>query len=267
MIIHHYEKPGIEYPHLSAGFVISAPLAKSLSEKMEELKTELPHFPKDFSIDPSFDLTRVIYHMHSVNSEGTENPEEVENPLAIVHDERFCTTKKDTKTCAFWPEGIECDRSGTSKEDLTSEKVLFGVKTCEKFHKERLPVIRDTWAKAALNIMYFSEVEDKDFETVRLPGVINTERGHCGKSEAILKYFHANANKKGWEWLVIADDDTILSVKKMLDQLACYNPNKLISLGQRYGFRVSTGQYGYDYITGGGSMVFSKVKFAPKPKY
>jgi UDP-glucose:O-linked fucose beta-1,3-glucosyltransferase len=92
-----------------------------------------------------------------------------------------------------------------------------------------------------------------------LPGVENTERGHCQKTFAILKYFKDNAPDKynGWKWLVIADDDTILSVHKLLEYLHCFNHDDHIHLGQRYGYRVATGMYGYDYITGGGGMIFS----------
>lgn len=64
-----------------------------------------------------------------------------------------------------------------------ARKTLFGVKTCEKFHSERLPVIFETWGKAALNIQYFSELADPDYGTVHLQGVRNTERV-CNK----LKY-------------------------------------------------------------------------------
>ena len=56
------------------------------------------------------------------------------------------------------------------------KKTKFAVKTCEKFHAERLPIIFETWAKAALNIQYFSEVADPEYGTVHLDGVRNTER-------------------------------------------------------------------------------------------
>lgn len=43
------------------------------------------------------------------------------------------------------------------------------------------------------------------------------------------------------EWLVIVDDDTILSVNKLLELLECYSRtnNEPIAIGQRYGFRVA----------------------------
>ena len=67
------------------------------------------------------------------------------------------------------------------------------------------------------------------------------------------------------KWLVIADDDTILGVDKMIDLLHCYTDNNdddengdFIAIGQRYGFRVAYGTYGYDYQTGGSSMIFNR---------
>jgi hypothetical protein len=48
---------------------------------------------------------------------------------------------------------------------------------------------------------------------------------------------------------VIADDDTILSVAKMIQLLGRYDADadEMIALGQRYGFRVARGTHGYDY--------------------
>ena len=41
---------------------------------------------------------------------------------------------------------------------MTTENIYFAVKTCAKFHTERIPVIKRTWAKYATNIGYFSDV-------------------------------------------------------------------------------------------------------------
>lgn len=42
-------------------------------------------------------------------------------------------------------------------------------------------------------------------------GIPNTERGHCGKTLAIIRYAASQykMNDK-FKWLIIADDDTIL---------------------------------------------------------
>ena len=50
-------------------------------------------------------------------------------------------------------------------------------------------------------------------------------------------------------WLIIADDDTLLSVGRLQTLLSCYNAAEPLMIGQRYGF-ASGHSYGYDYITG-----------------
>ena len=51
----------------------------------------------------------------------------------------------------------------------------------------------------------------------------NTILGHCNKTEAILRHFALNGRANNWRWLVIADDDTILSVSKLMDAIQCYD--------------------------------------------
>eukprot|EP00095_Tigriopus_kingsejongensis_P006246 snap_masked-scaffold1159_size58420-processed-gene-0.4 protein:Tk06246 transcript:snap_masked-scaffold1159_size58420-processed-gene-0.4-mRNA-1 annotation:"general transcription factor iif subunit 1 isoform x1" len=171
------------------------------------------------------------------------------------HLEPFCA-QAGQEGCATYPVPINCP---TTEEELeeTLKATLFAVKTCEKFHEERLTVIQETWGPAAVNVIYVSEKEDPQFDTLRLPGLRNTERGHCNKTMSIVNYFRAHARERGWQWLVIADDDTILSVGKLASMLRCYDPQDLVAIGQRYGFRIATGQHGYDYPTGGSSMIFS----------
>ena len=197
--------------------------------------------------------------------------------VTLINDHRFCVKFSDG--CASWKRDVDCRT--TSEDVITlSEQTFFAVKTCKKYHSERLPIIFQTWAKAAVNIDYFSEVAEAEYLTKVLPEVNkNTERGHCMKTEAILKYFNRNAKAKGWKWLIITDDDTLLSVHKLLEFLKCYNPEESLAIGQRYGFRVAEGKFGYDYITGGGGMVFSsemvaqmmqdngKYCFCPQPNH
>ena len=178
----------------------------------------------------------------------------------LINDSRFCV--RFEKGCATWiTQSYVCpDMQSTNAVDLLKE-TLFAVKTCEKFHAIRLPIINQTWASAAKNIQYFSEVADSRYQTRKLPEVNgNSEVGHCKKTEGIIKYFHKNAINKGWKWLVIVDDDTLLSVQKLLDLIKCYSSQDPIILGQRYGYFVSEEEghdEGYDFVAGGGGMVFS----------
>ena len=70
------------------------------------------------------------------------------------------------------------------------------------------------------------------------------------KTRAIIQDFHERADAEDLHWLVITDDDTILSVAKLAKLLNCYDPSNPIILGQRYGFKVNRGFQGYDYPTG-----------------
>lgn len=111
---------------------------------------------------------------------------------------------------------------------------MFAVKTCKKFHNERLPVILNTWSKYVQHIRFFSDVEgiqkknskiywkcslktifiaDKNIPTIST-NIPNTDTGHCEKSLSIFKLLldeiSTNKSLKNLEWIVLADDDTIL---------------------------------------------------------
>lgn len=96
---------------------------------------------------------------------------------------------------------------------ISHDKVLFAVKTCEKYHKERLPIILRTWAQFTIHLRIFSDVEDEAIPTISTK-IPNTERGHCEKSLQILRLvldeITRNSTLKSVEWIVMADDDTIL---------------------------------------------------------
>lgn len=128
------------------------------------------------------------------------------------------------------------------------------MKTCRKFHSERIPVIKKTWENDALFLEYYSDHAEPSIPTINL-GVLNTERGHCGKTFAILQRYLSNA-VPNTKWLVIVDDDTLISLPRLRVLLSCYDPSAPVCLGERYGYGLSQG--GYSYITGGGGMVFSR---------
>ena len=248
-IIHHFADPKeLQYPNFEAGFVLSGSLVAEMALSLAEFGHELDWIPSDFSIDPQYEFAKALKMRNK--------------DLNLRHDLRFCCEgANDLDKCAIF---IEKEKGGennkTSEENNVislAKNTLFAVKTCSKFHQERLPVIKDTWGQAALHIMYFSEVTDPEIGTIRLEGVTNTERGHCHKTMEIIKYFNKEASKNSWKWLVIADDDTILSVNKLLKFLHSFDPNVPVHAGQRYGYNVATGKYGYDYVTGGGGMIFS----------
>ena len=183
-----------------------------------------------------------------------------QHPKSLAHDPRFCIKYEDG--CATWISDNNFIKP-TKEIFSLAEKVLFAVKTCKKYHKERLPVIFQTWGKAALNVEYFSDVAEARYRTKVLPEVYrNTEIGHCLKTEAILKYFNKNMVVKGWKWLIIVDDDTIIGIHKMLGFLHDYSANEPLIIGQRYGYLLSEEKRGYDYLAGGAGIVYSSAMVA-----
>ncbi|GAA6086055.1 beta 3-glucosyltransferase a isoform X1 [Tachysurus ichikawai] len=154
-------------------------------------------------------------------------------------------------------ENIQHQTSFFSKregEPIKREAIFVAVKTCKKFHTERVPVVKKTWEKQAAHLEYYSDHADPSIPTVDL-GVPNTDRGHCGKTFAILKRYVSGAVPKT-DWLLIVDDDTLISLPRLQALLSCYDPTEPVFLGERYGYGL--GQGGYSYITGGGGMVFSR---------
>ncbi|KAL8190930.1 UNVERIFIED_CONTAM: Beta-1,3-glucosyltransferase [Gekko kuhli] len=71
-----------------------------------------------------------------------------------------------------------------------------------------VPIVKQTWEAEADLIEYYSDYTESSIPTVDL-GVPNTERGHCGKTFAILERF-LNLNPSTTPWLVIVDDDTLI---------------------------------------------------------
>ncbi|XP_043106432.1 beta-1,3-glucosyltransferase isoform X3 [Puntigrus tetrazona] len=138
---------------------------------------------------------------------------------------------------------------------VQKEDIFVAIKTCHRFHGDRVPIVKQTWEKDAASLEYYSDITDPYIPTVHL-GIPNTERGHCAKTFAILRRFASGAVTQA-PWLLIVDDDTLISLTRLRGLLSCYDPNEAVSVGERYGYGLSSD--GYSYITGGGGMVFSRV--------
>ena len=57
-IIHHFDSSGLAYPDFKAGFLLSKLLVDSLAKRIDENPDQLAGFPKDFSIDASYELAK-----------------------------------------------------------------------------------------------------------------------------------------------------------------------------------------------------------------
>ncbi|XP_028903588.1 beta-1,3-glucosyltransferase isoform X2 [Ornithorhynchus anatinus] len=248
-IIHHYafaENPtAFKFPDFAAGWALSMPLVNKLTKR---LKTESPK--SDFTIDLKHEIALYIW--------------ERGNGPHLTPVPELCT---DDGSSAPAP---GCATLFTTSLPLcgmpVEEKDIFvAVKTCKKFHGDRIPVVKKTWESQARLIEYYSDYAESSIPTVDL-GLPNTDRGpvqyisrsvvgHCGKTFAILERF-LNRSPDKTAWLVIVDDDTLISLPRLRKLLSCYDSTEAVFLGERYGYGLGTG--GYSYVTGGGGMVFSR---------
>ncbi|EDO41359.1 predicted protein [Nematostella vectensis] len=236
-IIHHFafvEDPSqFSFPDFAAGWAISIPLLKSMSKRLESKPIN-----SDFTIDVQHEVAMFIRN----EGEGT----------LLTDVPELCTTLPGTQEhCATsYNSSISCGR-------ISSDDIFFAVKTTKKYHGDRVPVVKKTLGQHAKHVVFYSETEDPDVPTENI-GVPNTDTGHCAKLKAIIDRSAVDRRFSDKPWLVVIDDDTIMSVPRMQQLLACYDPQEPILLGERYGFGVATG-YGYEYVTGGGGMVLSRA--------
>ena len=98
------------------------------------------------------------------SKKGDENEfKNGKTPISLTNESKFCV--KFSEGCATWKKNSNCKATSDKEIILLAEQTLFAVKTCKKYHSDRLPVIFETWSKAAVNIEYFSEVSDVKFGT------------------------------------------------------------------------------------------------------
>uniref|UniRef100_F1KWS1 N-acetylgalactosaminide beta-1,3-galactosyltransferase n=1 Tax=Ascaris suum TaxID=6253 RepID=F1KWS1_ASCSU len=174
--------------------------------------------------------------------------------VSLVDAPKFCLLRNESECITRFTEPNYENCSG----GVTNEDVFFAVKTFSGYHKTRVVVVKRTWAKTVKYIEYFSDTTDHYVPTIDL-GINNTQRGHCSKTLAILKHFLQHDEVTHSRWLVVVDDDTLLSAPRLYRLLSCYSPQKKLIIGERYGYGFSAdGHSGYDYPTGGAGMIFSR---------
>jgi len=268
-IIHHYAfHQNVEqfwYPDFASGFFLSMPLIKELVPRWTKEKKD--HF--DFAIDPKHELAKFIWND--------------ENGLSLQKMDELCGGRNLSTSCATLYNGDipSCRPTGKQTNDDAADPanedngpnsdvadVVVAVKTFSGFHSTRVPVVKSTLEKEILIsneiasspltslLNYFSDVKNDSIPTFDL-GVQNTERGHCAKTMAIFQYY-ASKFSKPFKWLMIVDDDTLLSYRRLIRFLSCYDWTTDIVIGERYGYGLDS-EYGYDYPTGGSGMAFSKA--------
>ncbi|KAM9173473.1 beta-1,3-glucosyltransferase isoform 4-T4 [Pangshura tecta] len=212
-IIHHYafaENPRVfKFPDFAAGWALSIPLVNKLANRLksEPLKS-------DFTIDLKHEIALYIWqkgngpHLTPVLEFCTDDL----NSYKAVH----CATLFSN----FLP---------VCGDPVKKEDIFVAVKTCRKFHRDRIPIVKQTWEGEAALVEYYSDYAETSIPTIDL-GVPNTERGHCGKTFAILERFLNHSSSKT-PWLVIVDDDTLIrmvfsrkAIQKLLaSKCQCYS--------------------------------------------
>jgi UDP-glucose:O-linked fucose beta-1,3-glucosyltransferase len=233
-IIHHFsftlDNP---YPDFASGVLISRNILSTFIERIESYTKKI-----DFIIDVKYELNQLINELTKIK--------------LTDRSDRFCIQHR--KNCLTWYDGQE-DYS-CSRPDIQINDLYFGIKTFVDYHQSRIEYLRKTWLNNKLNYNFFTNeinqtLDDKPEQFIINP--INTKTGHCHKTFSILNHFIEN--KGHIKYLIIVDDDTLISVQRLLRVIQCFMlSNDLpIVLGERYGY----GNY-YEYPTGGSGMIFNR---------
>ena len=235
-IIHHFKfQKGLgqfKYPDFDAGWAVTMELIK---HSVDRLRSNPP--TSSFSIDIQYEVAMFFYY----------------NDILLTDIRSFCVNKPLSEECVSTVQYSEPDCGTVAADDI-----LVSVKTCEKFHETRIPVFKVTSALNTKHIKYYSEVADESIPTENI-GVPNTNSGHCAKLLEIIMKFRTMEEWRNKKWLVIVDDDTIMNFSRLQRQLACYNPDENVVLGERYGYGVNfKTRGGYSYPTGGSGMILSQ---------
>ncbi|XP_055589271.1 uncharacterized protein LOC129741554 [Uranotaenia lowii] len=284
-IIHHFaffkNPSSFLYPYLRAGIALSIPLVDHLCQLLSAAGTKLT----EFFIDAGHEFALLVWNG------GTGQP--------LSSRSFFCAHRRPSQGCAIMAGAALMEPGRPTKEEFetasscsivsrtksTSNRsirpfgqgsIIFAVKTCQKFHEDRVPVLLNTWAKYVQHLRLYSDISDASIPTVGIP-IPNTSAGHCAKTLEIIRLIgeeiSQNASLSDVKWIMLVDDDTILSPSALLRYLGNFNPNQDLYIGERYGYHlVSREDYldpdesgrhrhhhhhhqGYNYITGGGGII------------
>ncbi|CAI5451995.1 unnamed protein product [Caenorhabditis angaria] len=230
-IIHHFGfnlPESFEYPLLSSGILLSADIVNRIEKTKSNMK--LP----SFFIDAQHELAEFLY---------------TNLQIKLTHfPESFCTFSNKIRSSKCFV----TSQKSLSISTISEDDIHIKIKTHHGNHKTRIPIQKKTWTSNLKNLEYCSDFEDISIPTIDLK-LGNTQRGHCAKTWGIMKRFN------GSKWLLIADDDTLISWSRLKIFLSKYNPEDRVIIGERYGYGFDyDGNRGYDYPTGGSGMIFSE---------
>ncbi|XP_058177319.1 beta-1,3-glucosyltransferase [Anopheles ziemanni] len=260
-IIHHFaffkNPTSFLYPYLTAGVALTVPLVDHLVDLLTDGTVQAL---SDFFIDPAHEFALLVWQ------HGAGYP---------LQPRRYLCAKAQPG-CAIWAatpttasagndrnsEGgaLSAGDFGCANTPTDVDRIMFAVKTCHKYHHDRIPVLQRTWTRHVQHLRYFSDVADPSIPTV-VTSVPNSSAGHCAKTLEILQLIgdeiRYNVTLQAVRWVMLVDDDTILSSSSLARFLSCYDPGRDWYLGERYGYHLMGSDGGYNYVTGGGGIVLS----------
>uniref|UniRef100_A0A182QFF1 Fringe-like glycosyltransferase domain-containing protein n=1 Tax=Anopheles farauti TaxID=69004 RepID=A0A182QFF1_9DIPT len=269
-IIHHFaffkNPSSFLYPYLRAGMALTVPLVDHLvgllSDGGASGGVRRPAL-SDFFIDAAHEFALLVWQ------QGQGLPLQPRRyfcakplPNCAIHGPAPGTsgTASDTSR-AVSLDHTEPDGLGSCTDNPTDvEHIMFAVKTCHKYHKDRIVALKNTWTKYVPHLRYFSDVDEPSIPTV-VTSVPNSSAGHCSKTLEILQLIgdeiRLNSSLQAIRWVMLVDDDTILSSSALARFLSCYDPKRDLYMGERYGYHLMGSDGGYNYVTGGGGIVLS----------
>ena len=166
-IVHHFDSPGaLDYPDTESGFFLSRKLVLDLEEELKELDearssrthTSTPSkrdelFPSNFNIDPAYEFAKYL------NNEG--------NGVELKNLDEICAKKSKKLNCiTSFKQETSCLKSSQGAElKAVMGRSLVAVKTCSKFHKDRLAAVQATWAPRVPHLEFISDAEDEEHPT------------------------------------------------------------------------------------------------------
>ncbi|KXJ71725.1 hypothetical protein RP20_CCG019842 [Aedes albopictus] len=202
-IIHHFaffkNPSSFLYPYLRAGIALTVPLVDRLVQVLSSAGQTLT----EFFIDAAHEFALLAWNR------GTGN--------RLTPVTYFCAAAAER--CAIYAKQNHPPVASRDEHaaEVTSSSILFAVKTCEKFHAERVPVLLHTWARYVQHLRLYSDIGDASIPTIAT-SIPNTSIGHCAKTLEILQLVQEemfrNRTLVDVRWIMLVDDDTILRLSE-----------------------------------------------------
>ena len=153
-IVHHFARPGaLDYPDTESGIFLSRKLVLDVEADLQKLdeggdKSLKSLFPSDFNIDPAYEFAKFL------NKEG--------KGVELKNVDEICAKKSKELNCiTSFKQETSCLKSSQAAEmKAVLGRSLVAVKTCSKFHKDRLAAVKATWASRVPHLEYISDAED-----------------------------------------------------------------------------------------------------------